>query len=146
MQQADDLKNNVVVDANLFVVMAGNDSRGLLVLERFADWIDSGVKIHAPELSRYEFANAVPRLIVAGILIQSDLDEALGKVDVLPVQYHHLSNPKRVIEISIMLGRQNAYDAAYLALAEELSCELWTLDGPLYRNAKGYGFAVNLIS
>jgi hypothetical protein len=31
-------------------------------------------------------------------------------------------------------------------LTEELSAPLWTLDGPLYRNAQGIGFAVNLIS
>ena len=51
----------------------------------------------------------------------------------------------RVVEIALLLQRQNAYDAAYLALAESLDAELWTLDSPLYRNAAGQGFRVRLI-
>jgi len=35
---------------------------------------------------------------------------------------------------------------ANLALAEFLGAELWTLDSPLYRNASGYGFPVQLVS
>jgi len=37
-------------------------------------------------------------------------------------------------------------NAAYLALAEMLDAELWTLDSPLYRNASGQGFKVRLLS
>jgi predicted nucleic acid-binding protein len=37
-----------------------------------------------------------------------------------------------------------AWDAAYLDLAERLAAELWTLDGPLYRNAVGLGLPVHL--
>lgn len=136
----------VVVDANLLVVLAGKDSRGLSVLNCFADWIDQDIEIHAPELARYECANALTRIIVAGVLSFDDLEEALNKIAILPIQYHQIIQPKRVVEIALKLGRQNAYDAAYLALAEKLGCELWTLDGPLYRNAIGQGFAVKLIS
>jgi predicted nucleic acid-binding protein len=52
---------------------------------------------------------------------------------------------KHVVEIALALNRQNSYDAAYIALTEEPRAELWTLDGPLYRNAQGLGFSVNLI-
>jgi len=50
-----------------------------------------------------------------------------------------------VIEIALSLRRQSAYDAAYLALAESLDAQLWTLDDPLYRNAIGQGFPVRLL-
>lgn len=49
------------------------------------------------------------------------------------------------MEIALSLGRRSAYDAAYLALAETLKAELWTLDGPLYHNAVGRGFPVRLL-
>jgi predicted nucleic acid-binding protein len=43
------------------------------------------------------------------------------------------------------LERHDAYDTPYLALAERLDTELWTLDGPLARNAGGRGYRVKLI-
>ncbi len=43
------------------------------------------------------------------------------------------------------LQRRSAYDAAYLVLAEQLRGELWTLDGPLARNAGALGLPVKLI-
>jgi len=43
------------------------------------------------------------------------------------------------------LKRESAYDAAYIALAQELGAELWTLDGPLARNADTVDLPVRLI-
>jgi len=47
--------------------------------------------------------------------------------------------------LGLGLGRQSAYDAAYLALAQELQAQLWTFDGALAKNAGGLGFPVQLI-
>lgn len=43
------------------------------------------------------------------------------------------------------LERRSAYDAAYLVLADRLGVDLWTLDGPLARNAASRGLSVHLI-
>ncbi len=40
---------------------------------------------------------------------------------------------------------RSAYDAAYIALATELGADLWTLDGPLARNAVSAGLPVRLV-
>lgn len=50
-----------------------------------------------------------------------------------------------VIAIARQLQRESAYDASYVALAQELDAELWTLDGPLARNAAGVDLPVRLI-
>ena len=136
----------VVVDANLLVCLVSGDPRGNTVLQHFTDWLSHHVELHAPVLARYETANALTRLIVGGAFPADKVEDAWNNISILPIAYHDVVNVKRVVEIALALNRQNAYDAAYIALAEGLGAELWTLDGPLYRNAHGLGFAVNLIS
>jgi hypothetical protein len=51
-------------------------------------------------------------------------------VDELPIVYHPLSDGPSVVRATLALQRRSAYDAAYLALAEDLDAELWTFDGP----------------
>ncbi|HEY2702122.1 MAG TPA: nucleic acid-binding protein, partial [Candidatus Dormibacteraeota bacterium] len=45
---------------------------------------------------------------------------------------------------ALQLRRRSAYDAAYLALAEDLGAELWTFDAALVRNAGARGHPVYL--
>ena len=90
--------------------------------------------------------NSLTRLVVAGKITINDAADSWNDILLLPITYHPVSNGRRVIEISVQLKRQSAYDAAYLSLTESLGAELWTLDGPLYRNASGLGFSVKLLS
>jgi predicted nucleic acid-binding protein len=136
----------VVVDANLLVALVSGDPRGNTVLQHFTGWLSQNVEIHAPVLARYETANALTRLIVGGAFPADKVEDAWNNISILPITYHDVADVKRVVEVALALNRQNAYDAAYIALAEELRAGLWTLDGPLYRNAHGLGFAVNLVS
>jgi predicted nucleic acid-binding protein len=136
----------VVLDANLLVALVSGDPRGNRVLQQFSDWLNRNIEIHAPMLAQYEVANALTRLIVGGAFSADKVEEAWNNILALPIKYHELKNAKRVVEIALALNRQNAYDASYIALAEELGAELWTLDSPLYHNAQGLGFAVKLIS
>jgi predicted nucleic acid-binding protein len=136
----------VVVDANLLVALVSGDPRGNKVFQHFTDWLTHNVDIHAPSLARYETANALTRLVAGAAFPADKVEEAWNNISILPITYHELTDAKRAIEIAIALNRQTAYDASYIALAESLNAELWTLDGPLYRNAQGLGFAVHLIS
>jgi len=64
----------------------------------------------------------------------------------LPITYHALLDGPAVIDVAATLGRRSAFDAAYVALARSLDAELWTLDGPLARNAAGQKLPVRLIN
>lgn len=136
----------VVADASLLVALVSGDHRGSAVLRLFTEWLDDGVGIHAPTLAQYEVANALVRLIVAGAFMADRVADAWNDILILPIGYHDVSNAARVVEVALALNRKNAYDAAYVVLAEELGASLWTLDGPLYRNASGPGFTVQLVS
>jgi predicted nucleic acid-binding protein len=136
----------IVLDANLLVVLVSGDPRGNQVQQHLLNWLTDGEELHAPALARYEIVNALTRLIVAGAFPSSQVETAWNDISILPITYHTAVDAKRVIEIALNLRRQNAYDASYIALAESLGAELWTLDGSLYRNAIGQGFPVQLIS
>ncbi|MBC6454939.1 MAG: type II toxin-antitoxin system VapC family toxin [Hormoscilla sp. SP5CHS1] len=135
----------VVVDSNLIVVLVNRDPRRPIVQRQLDEWEEQGIEIHAPVLAYYEIANALTQLIAAGVFSQERLPQAWTSINKVPITYHLFSGGTRVVEIALSLGRRSAYDAAYLALAETLNAELWTLDGPLYRNAVGRGFPVRLL-
>ena len=106
---------------------------------------EAGEALHAPRLLRYEVANALTRKVVAG---EIDLDDAVRgwrQIVTMPITLHDLDNGPAVIEVALKLRRESAYDAAYVALAQDLDAQLLTLDGPLARNATGAALPVRLL-
>ena len=92
-------------------------------------------------------ASALTRLAATRAMSSRHVRLAWEALSELPVVQHPLTDDlPRVVEIALRLKRQSAYDAAYIALAEDLDATLWTLDGPLAQNAKAAGFPVRLLS
>lgn len=136
----------VVIDANLLVVMASGDARQHVVSQQVEAWITAGEEMHAPELLPYEVASAFTRLVATGSLSTRQAQLAWEDLQLIPIVQHSLSDDlPRVVSVALALKRQSAYDAAYIALAQELSTTLWTLDGPLARNARSAGLPVRLV-
>jgi predicted nucleic acid-binding protein len=137
----------VVVDANLLVVMVSGDPRGPMAYEQIAAWITADEEIHAPELLPYELASAFTRLVAGRSISSREVRTAWEVLEALPIVQHPLSDDlPRVVEVALRLKRQSAYDAAYIALSQELGAVLWTLDGPLARNAQAAGLPVRLLA
>lgn len=100
-------------------------------------WVAEGAELHAPLLAQYEVASALTRKRIRDKLSRVETEEALAIIDALDVTLDLAPDKAKAIEIAVELERHSAYDAAYLALAERLGAEIWTLDGPLARNAGG---------
>lgn len=135
----------VVLDSNVAVALALDPERAPVIEERLRAWEDAGESMHAPSLFRFEVANALTRNIAAGKIDSADAKTAWQRIVAIEISLHGLTDGPAAIAVARKLKRENAYDASYVALAQELDADLWTLDGPLARNAAGSGLPVRLI-
>ncbi len=126
----------VVVDASLAVkwlVDEEDSDKAHAVLE---SWVARGVTRIAPYLMPFEVANALHRRVARGEL--SVRNSARMMTRLLGSSLELRQSPGlhvRALELASQLSQAAVYDTHYLALAESLSCELWTADYRLYRMA-----------
>jgi predicted nucleic acid-binding protein len=135
----------VVIDANALVALIASEPDGPAVSKLIERWTIEERELHAPALARYEITNVLARQHAAGRLSKEDVASGWQALEELPITYHTLLDGPAVIDVAATLGRRSAFDAAYVALARRLDAELWTLDGPLARNAAGQKLPVRLI-
>jgi len=137
----------VIVDASALLSLGLDELSANVVEHQFNGWIGRGELICAPTLAIYEMFSGITRRAAAD---RTTLDRMPGIVEVvlrLPIDYVPPEPDQlRTVEIAVRLQRSSAYDAAYISLAERLGAELWTLDGPLYRNASSFGYPVRLFA
>jgi predicted nucleic acid-binding protein len=136
---------SVVIDANLLVALALDARRGKQVEKHLREWKAAGETLHSPALMPYEIASALTRVFAAGALDAQQVTVAWNKITAVPVKLHGLADGPGVVALAQQLQRHSAYDAAYIALAQQLDADLWTLDGPLARNAAAHGLPVRSV-
>ncbi|KAM3115520.1 type II toxin-antitoxin system VapC family toxin [Phormidesmis sp. 146-33] len=137
---------DIIIDANLLVALVTQHPQRQIVYQQFERWVDQNTALHAPDLAYSEVTNALTRMVTAGLFAREQAQAVCEQLAELPIQYHSLGFDPEVINMALALGRKSAYDAVYLVLAQRLNAALWTLDGPLYRNAIGQGYSVHLLA
>jgi predicted nucleic acid-binding protein len=130
------VNGQVVVDASLAAKWLVNEAHSEKALTLALSWARGGVQPVAPYLMPVEVANALYRRVVRA---QMTLDVAIRLLDALVESGIQLREPsglhRRSVELAAQLHQNAAYDSHYLALAEQLDCELWTADERFYRAA-----------
>jgi predicted nucleic acid-binding protein len=126
----------VVVDASLAVKWLVREVHTEKAHALARSWARQEVYPMAPFLMPVEVANALYRRVIRK---EISLQEATSLLDGLLSTGIELREPARVhvkaMELAEELKQDAVYDAHYLALAEALSCELWTADERFYRAA-----------
>lgn len=140
---------SVVVDASLIVALVVADERQAAVQAQLERWVEADEVLHAPAVLPYEVANVLARLTFDGDLAADDIADTWSDLAALDLVLHPFDLTRdgpAVAVITTQLRRRHATDSTYIRLAIQLDTEVWTLDGPLARNAADVGLPVKLIA
>jgi predicted nucleic acid-binding protein len=132
---------SLVVDANLVVSIALPLPYSEAARYRMEAWKAADEQIFTPALCEYEVTSALRRAVTVGLLDASDAVLVLSQIHTLNVRS---IAPGVTLHLQALLWAERlrhskAYDAQYLALAEELDCILWTGDLRLVNGAHQAG-------
>ena len=135
------MNSSVVVDGSLafkWLVEEEHSSHAHALLK---SWERQEVRLVAPYLLPFEVANALHRRVVRGELSAGGAGDLIGSLLSSRLELHQSAFlHARALELASQLNLGAAYDAHYLALAEQFDCEFWTADQKFYRAA---GSSVN---
>jgi predicted nucleic acid-binding protein len=125
----------VVVDACLAIKWSVEEEFTEQALELWDVWQMRNELLVAPPFFRAEITNVLHRKVR-----QAEMDP-LDASDILEVLLPTVATEEldgmyeRAFSLALALDQKSAYDTAYLALAESLSCEMWTADRRFVRAA-----------
>ena len=121
---------NIVVDANITVALFVNLPYSPQVEQVFRLWRKQDVHLHAPALWPAEVVSALRKMVSVGQLGSDDARLALASLERIPIEV--VMPTPGLLDLSLVwadrLNQTVAYDAQYVALAEDLSAEFWTAD------------------
>lgn len=121
----------LVVDASVVLKWQLDDEEGseqaLALRDDFL--LEAAVALAAPSLLLYEVTNGVHRAARRMRLDAAVAEQALTNLVACEIELHQ-PDSLHTLRLARRYGL-GAYDAAYLALADELDAELWTADRPL---------------
>jgi predicted nucleic acid-binding protein len=132
---------SIVVDANLIVSLVIPLPYSGRAAQLFKEWKRSNVELFAPLLLEYEMTSALRKAVVSGILKTEEAHKALEQVSRLGIVFVPASAAlhARALWWAEQIRQPAAYDAQYLALAEQQGAEFWTADRRLAETSKSMG-------
>ena len=132
---------SVVVDANLIAALVLPLPYSDPATERMIAWKRAGVVLLAPVLLEYEIAAILRKAVVARWLTTDVAVEAMGKTLALGIRCltPTATLHEHALRWAHRLGHSKAYDAQYLAVAEQEGIEFWTADRRLVEGARQAG-------
>jgi predicted nucleic acid-binding protein len=132
---------SAVIDANLIAAVVLPLPYSDQATQRLMAWKRAGTDLLAPFLLEYEIAAILRKAVVARWLTTDLAVEAIGEVLALNVRCltPTVNLHERALRWADQLGHAKAYDAHYLALAEQEGIELWTADRRLANGAQQVG-------
>ena len=127
--------STICVDASLVVQLVTGGTLVHRIAPLWSRWHEEGRLLVAPTLLYYEVANALHRYLVSGFITPEEERDAFeAALEMGIVLLGDASLHRRALQIAQDLNLSAAYDAHYLALAEQFGAEFWTADQRLANN------------
>jgi len=126
---------NVVVDSGLVYLALLPNPQQLKLRQSIITWQDLGITLNAPALWHYEFTSIISKAVHFKQINRAEAEALLELGNTFDIQFYvpDAALNRAAFEWTLKLQRASAYDSFYLALAQQLQCELWTVDQRLYR-------------
>ena len=120
----------VCVDASLFLSIVFDDPHQATASRLWEGWLSTGTQLVAPPLFYAEITSVIRLSNHRGDLSPLAAHEILSAGLSSPVEIWQDSRTlqPRAFELAVRFNQPRAYDAQYLAVAELLGGELWTVD------------------
>lgn len=127
----------LTIDAGIAFKLIAPHPRQQLYIDVVAQWQQAGYQLCAPTLWAYEVASTFTKMVHFGHLSAGTGHEGLRLAYQLGVQLVSPNEEQalKAFRWTERLQRAAAYDSFYLALAETLGCEFWTVDKRLVNAA-----------
>ncbi len=131
----------IVVDANVLVALVVPTPYSDAAANKLAEWIDAEAELVAPIFWSYEAVSAIRKYVAIRDLSEEAATVAvarllaIGPFGISPTQELHL----KALVWARRIQQSVAYDAAYLAMAEDLDSALWTADRKLVKSVRSLG-------
>ena len=131
----------IVVDANMVAALTIPLPYSAQATRQMVTWQRTEAELFAPTLLEYEMVTALRKAIVVEMITA---DEAIDAIESLLALNIQTVAPTRqlhdnALQWSERLRQKAAYDAQYLALAEQLGAEFWTADRRVANGAQQVG-------
>jgi predicted nucleic acid-binding protein len=133
----------IVIDASVAVwaVMPVLVAQGVDALGRFAAWRQAGIQLFAPTLWLAECTSALRAGVYDRQFSSTAGRTALADLFTLQVELRPLDVLlcQAAFDWAARLRQRRAYDALYLALADQMGTEFWSADQRLVNSARQAG-------
>lgn len=123
-----------VVDTSVCIKQFIPDPLSLKVVELFAHLVNPQTEFFVPDLFYIECANTLWKYVRAGRYTAADVQADLATLKALPLRVVSTAD---LMEDAVTIGLAygiSAYDACYVALSQQVSAMLLTLDQRLVRS------------
>lgn len=126
---------SVTVDASYTLKMLLPNSLQSRLHKQMDVWKENDVRLYAPSLWRYEVTSTLAKLVHFREITEETSNRMLEMAFALDISIFAPDELlcRNALRWTYQLKRASAYDSFYVALAELLQGELWTVDRKLVR-------------